>query len=149
MEIDLNKRYQTMLTLWFALLASVGMYFLFIMFAAPEFSDVGHAPSSALILGLSALGTLLVIVSFPVKHKLLDRAVEAQDVGLVQRAMIVACAMCELSALLGVVERLVFGSRQYYFLFLLAAAGQVLHFPRRSQLEAAQWRTIKSSTLRQ
>ncbi len=44
MKLDLNKRYQTLLTLWFALLASVGLYFVFIMIAAPEFNNAsGHA----------------------------------------------------------------------------------------------------------
>ncbi len=147
MEIDLAKRHQTMITLWFGLLASTGMYFLMTVFVARgRANDAGYRPSSTLTLGLTALGFLVVVVSFAVKRKLLNQSVDQQDVALVQKALIVACAMCEVSALLGVVVFFIFGSPEYYLLFFFAAAGMVLHFPRRSQLEAAQWKTIKSST---
>ena len=146
MEIDLNKRYQTMITLWAALLMSVFLYFLVTVFAASQVSRDGNQPSTPLIFALTAVGALFVIISFAVKRKLLQQSVDKQDVGLVQKAMIIACALCEASALLGLVERFVVGGREYYLLFLLAGVGIALHFPRRSQLEAAQWRTIKSST---
>jgi hypothetical protein len=137
MEIDLNKRYQTMLTLWFALLMSIVIYFVFIQFAAPERADPASPPNSVLIVGITALGTLLVIISFVVKRKLLARSVEKQDAFLVQKAMILACALCEVAALLGLLERFILGNREYYLLFIVAIAGDLLHFPRRSQLEAA------------
>jgi hypothetical protein len=137
MEIELNKRYQTMLTLWFALLMSVVMYFVFLQIAAPAVANAENPPNSSLILVLTALGAVMVIVSFVVKRKLLEKSVEEQDVLLVQKAMVIACACCEVSALLGLIERFVIGNREYYILFILAAAGIIFHFPRRSQLEAA------------
>jgi hypothetical protein len=76
-----------------------------------------------------------------VKRTLLQRSVEKQDVTLVQKAMIVACAMCEVAALLGLLERFIIGNREYYLLFILAAAGDLFHFPRRSQLEAATYKS--------
>jgi hypothetical protein len=48
--------------------------------------------------------------------------------------------MCEVSALLGLLEHFVVGNREYYLLFLLAAAGTAFHFPRRRQLEAASYK---------
>ena len=142
MEIDLNKRYQTMMVLWFALLMSVLMYFLFSLFVTPNLSnEPTNSTRALLILVLTALGTLTVLVSFPVKNKLLERAYEKQDVSLVQKALMVGCAMCEVSALLGLLEHYVIGNREYYLLFLLAAGGIGLHFPRRSQLDAATYRT--------
>jgi NADH:ubiquinone oxidoreductase subunit 2 (subunit N) len=141
MESNLNKRYQTLVTLWFALLMSIGMYFLFSVFVAPARSnEAGNPPSSLLIVALTALGTLLVIVSFPVKRKFLERSVEKQDVNLVQKGLVIACAICEVSALLGLLERFIIGNREYYLLFLIAAAGTAFHFPRRSQLEAASYK---------
>jgi NADH:ubiquinone oxidoreductase subunit 2 (subunit N) len=140
LENNLDKRYQTLIVLWFALLLSVGMYFLFLTFAAPRIQDEPANRSSLLIVALTALGAFLVIVSFVVKQKLLQRSVEKQDVGLVQKALVIACAMCEVSALLGFVERLVIGNREYYWLFLFAAGGIALHFPRRSQLESASYK---------
>jgi hypothetical protein len=141
MEVDLNKRYQTMLTLWFALLMSVVMYFVFVQIAAPSIANAENPSKSRLVVVITALGALFVVVSFVVKRKLLERSVEAQDVGMVQKAMIVALALCEVSALLGLLELFVFGNREYYLLFILAAAGDLFHFPRRSQLEAASYKS--------
>jgi len=140
LENNLDKRYQTLVVLWFALLLSVGMYFLFLTFAAPRIQDEPANRSSLLIVALTTLGIFLVIVSFAVKRKLLERSVEKQDVSLVQKALVIACAMCEVSALLGFVERLVIGNREYYWLFLFAAGGIAFHFPRRSQLESASYK---------
>lgn len=149
MQPELAQKYQTMITLWAAMLMSVFIYFIVIPFIAPEVSGEQHQRGSLLILTLTALGALLVLISFPVKHKVLKQSVEKQDTGLVQKALIIAVAICEASALLGLLERFLVGGREYYLLFFFAAAGMILHFPRRSQLEAAQWRTIKSFTLRQ
>jgi SNF family Na+-dependent transporter len=137
MEVDLNKRYQTMLTLWFALLLSVVMYFVFLQVAAPAIANAKTPPNSRLTVVITALGAVFVLVSFVVKRKLLERSVEKQDVLLVQKALVFACALCEVSALLGLLERFLIGNRGYYLLFILAAAGDLFHFPRRSQLEAA------------
>jgi hypothetical protein len=142
MEVDLNKRYQTMVTLWFALLMSVVMYFIFLQIAAPDTpNEPGNPPNFVLILGITAIGAIFVLASFVVKRKLLNRSVETQDVGFVQKAMLVACGMCEVSALLGLLERFIVGTRAYYVLFLIAVAGDIFHFPLRSQLEAASYKS--------
>jgi len=141
MESKLDKRYQTLVVLWFALLMNIGVFFLFSVFFAPELGNEPRNPQSLLlIVALTALGAFLVIVSFAVKQKLLERSVEKQDVSLVQKGLVIACAMCEVSALLGLLERFVIGNREYYLLFLLAAAGTAFHFPRRSQLESASYK---------
>lgn len=141
MEEDLNKRYQTMLTLWAALLLSVGSYFVFGLIAAPPIGNEPGTPGKSLLAaGLTGLGAILALLSFPVKRKMLERSVENQDVGLVQKGMIVACALCEIAAVLGLIERLVLNSRNYYLLFVIAAIGIALHFPRRDQLLAASYK---------
>jgi hypothetical protein len=142
MEVDLNKRYQTMVTLWFALLMSVLMYFIFLQIAAPDTpNEPGNPPNFVLIVAMTAIGAIFVLASFVVKRKLLNRSVETQDVGLVQKAMLVACGMCEVSALLGLLESFIVGTRAYYVLFLLAVAGDIFHFPLRGQLEAASYKS--------
>ena len=141
MEVDLNKRHQTMLVLWFALLMSVVMYFVFSLFVTPNISTEPSSSRTLLIVALTAVSTVSVIVSFPVKNKLLERSVEKQDPLLVQKAMVVALALCEVSALLGLLEHFTVGNREYYLLFVLAAGGIALHFPRRSHLEAASYGT--------
>jgi FtsH-binding integral membrane protein len=142
METNLNARYQTLLILWFALLMSIGMFFGVTLFVAPEIgNNPRNSTNSIAIVVLTALGMSLVILSFVVKRKLLERSVETQDINLVQQALVVACAMCEASALLGIIERFSFSVGASYLLFLLAAAGTALHFPKRDQLEAASYKS--------
>lgn len=139
---NLDKRYQTQVTLWLALLISVGMYFVFSVLAAPAGSAAPRSPpNTLLIVVFSALGLLFVLGSFPVRQKLLARSVENQNLALVQRALVIACAMCEVSALLGLLEFFLLGIKEYYWLFLLAAGGIALHFPRRINLEAASYKS--------
>jgi hypothetical protein len=71
---------------------------------------------------------------------LLKRSIEKQDPGLVQPAFVVAWAMCEVSAILGIVEYFLLGTRDYLVLFLLAAAGMILHFPTRQHLLNASYK---------
>lgn len=147
MEIDLIKRYQTLIVLWFALLMSVVMYFVFTLLVTPSINkDLDNSRRALLIFGLTALGTFLVVMSFAVKNKLLKRSVERQDINLVQKALVIGCAICEVSALLGLVEFFIVGNREYYLLLVLAAGGIALHFPRRSHLEAASYQSKNTLT---
>jgi hypothetical protein len=135
-QTNLDARYRAMLTLWFALLMNVGVFFAFSLLLGQEIGVA--APNALLTAVLTALGILLVVLSFPVKWSLLKRSVERQDVQLVQRALVIACVMCEGSALLGLMERFLVDGREYYLLFLIAAIGTALHYPRREQVVAAK-----------
>ncbi|CAN5672805.1 hypothetical protein BH18ACI4_BH18ACI4_13430 [soil metagenome] len=97
---NIDARYRTMLTLWFALLMSIGIYFAVSVFLAPQINTASETPPTApFTLVFTALGTLFVVLSLVVKRKILKRSVERQEVALVQQALIVACVMCEVSAL--------------------------------------------------
>jgi|SRR5688500_4684156 len=140
MAIDLDTRYRSMLILWFALLMSVVMFFVLTIVAAPApFDRERNAPTSVVLFALAAVGTFLVVLSFAAKRKMLQRSVEKQEPMLVQQALVVACAMCEVSALFGVLERFAIGSGDHYVLFLVSAIGIALHFPKRNQLIEASW----------
>jgi lysylphosphatidylglycerol synthetase-like protein (DUF2156 family) len=128
-----------MIVLWFALLTSVVMYFVVSQLAPPATAP----PNSMLTFTLTAIGTFLVVVSFVIKQKLLRRSVDDQDMSMVQKALIIACAICEAAAVLALVERFAVSGRDYLLLFLIAAVGVALHFPRRSQLEAASYKSSK------
>lgn len=122
--------------LWFALLMSIGSLFLLSRLVAPEVAG-GEAPGSLFIVALTAVGAFLVVLSFVVKRKFLQRSVKQQDLGLVQQGLVIACAMCEASALVGLLEHFVLGNHEYYVMFLLAAGGTLLHLPRSEHLLAA------------
>ncbi|MEO8433585.1 MAG: hypothetical protein ABI596_01715 [Pyrinomonadaceae bacterium] len=139
---DLDKQYRAFLTLWGGMFLSFGTFFLFTLFTTPgTSSEPGQASNKLLVVASSAVGSLLVVLSFAVKRKLLQRSVEKQDVGLVQRALIVASVMCEVCVLIGMLQHLLLGNREYYLLFLVAAVGMLLHLPRRDHLLAATYKT--------
>ncbi len=50
MPSNLDKRYQTMVVLWFSLLASVGMYLLVALFVAPQHANEPQNSSSHLMI---------------------------------------------------------------------------------------------------
>jgi hypothetical protein len=141
-QTKVQARYPKMVVLWFGQLMSVVALVCFSLFLVPESSDVsGTSPGFLQRVVLTGLGTFLVVVSFMVKRKFLERSVEKQDIDLVQKAFVIAVAMCEMTALLGVLERFLTNHRDYYLLFLIAAAGIALHFPRREHLVAATYKT--------
>lgn len=133
-QLQIEPRIRTIRTLWVAMLLSVGLYYVFTLFVGqPKNSD----PNSALSLMLVGVGLLTTLISVPIKKKFLARSVEEQRVELVQQGHIIAWAMSEVAALLGILDFFVTGNRYYYVLFLIAAIGQLLNFPRRQDVLAA------------
>ncbi len=120
------------------MLMNMGILFLVAFIAAPE---VNGSASKLLTLVLAAVATFLVGISFAVKRKFFERSVDRQDMSLVQKGLVVAWAICEVGAMIGLLERFLIGNRDYFVLFLLAAIGIALHFPRRDDLRSANYKT--------
>jgi hypothetical protein len=138
MDTSIDKRFQSQLILWLALLMSVVLYFLVAHFAAPAVDyEPRNSTTRVLVVALTVAAILIVAASFFMRRTLLARSIERQQINLVSQANIVAYAMCEVSALLGVLECFVIGYPNYYFLMLLAAIGIAAQFPRREHLTAA------------
>jgi NADH:ubiquinone oxidoreductase subunit 2 (subunit N) len=136
---SIETRQRSLITLWFALLMSLGLYLLVTLFAMESREESG---SKLLSFIFAAVATFTVILSFPLKQRLLRRSVEKQDPSAVQSAFVLAWAMCEVSALLGIVEYSVVGTRDYLVLFLIAAVGMILHFPTRQHLLNASYKNL-------
>jgi hypothetical protein len=135
--IDPNKpnialRYRTLLTLWFAMFMSQIMYLVFIQLAAFKTNA-----NQRLTVVLICVGLVPAALSFLLKQIILARSVESQRVESVQVAYVVAWALCEIPALLGLVDHFVTGSSYYYLAFVVAGLGILLHFPQRKHLLAA------------
>ena len=124
-------RLRTMRTLWMGMMLSIVGYFVLTLFAGRS-EDLEPNPTLSLI--LLAVAASAALVSFPLKSKLLNRAIEQQQVPMVQQAYIVAWAITEVGGLLGVLDFFTTGDRYYYLLFMIAALGQLLHFPRREHM---------------
>ena len=142
MEVNLDKRYQTLLILWFAMLMNVVIFFVLITLAAPESAGgPGNERFSVVTFVLAAVGGFLVVISFTVKNKLLAQSVDRQDIDLVQKAFVLAWAICEVSALIGFVERFVLGNSDYFLMLIIAFIGIALHFPKRDHLKSASFKS--------
>lgn len=135
--IDIHTRHRTLLIIWAAMLMTVGIYFAlaFAMRTAP-----GEEGDETVLLVLIATGATIALASFIIKQRFLSRAVAEQKPDMVTTAYIVGLAMSEAAGLLGLVSAFIFGGTLPYILFLIAAVGMLLHFPRRDDLLAAAYR---------
>jgi len=140
-QTDIELRIRTMRTLWFALLLSVGIYYGFTLVAERR---EGLESNPSLSLSLMCAAMLMVLVAFVIKSKLLSKALEQQNTGMVQQAYVVTWAINEVAALLGLMDFFLTNDRYYFILIIIAALGLLLHFPRREHVVNA---AFKSSVL--
>ncbi len=142
---NVEQSYRTMGIIWFALLNSQLLLLVVLYFAKPkvfefDFSKPLLDENALFIIIIGVAGIFNFIISLSLRKKFIDRAIAEQNVGLVQTAMIIGCALCEAISLFGLV--LAFAQNyQYFFLwFALGILGIILHFPRRENLIAASYR---------
>lgn len=134
---NIELRIRTMRTLWLGLFLSVVMYYLLTLFVKPP---ENVQPNEILFPVLVAIALPTILISVLVKHKIITRAVELQRVQLVQQGYIVALALAEIPALLGLLAYFATGNRYYPILFIISVCGQLLHFPRREHVINASFR---------
>ena len=137
-QAKLDLQYRTLLILW------VGFLMMFVVYYFLPFA-IGPRPGAenrVMTIAFIVLSPLLVLISFLVKRRFLSRSVATQNPRLVTTGFIVAAAFCEAGALLGLMDFLAAQDRYYFVLIFLALLGLVLHFPRRSQIEAASFTKI-------
>jgi len=135
---DIELRIRTMRTLWFAMFMSIVMYYA-LTFVVERSRTT--EPNSTLSLVLLAVAVSITLIAFVIKSKLLKLAVERRQVRMVQTAYIVTWAITEVAALLGLLDFFATGNRYFYVLFLIAAGGMFLHFPRRDHALTAGFKT--------
>jgi hypothetical protein len=126
---DINARYRTLLVLWGAICMSVTMFLVVVLL-----NPVTAVDNRTLTLVLNTVGIIPVALSFPLKQRGLAKAVREQRLDLVQSTYILCFALCESSALLGLVDHFSNGSGFYYIAFAIAGAGLLLHFPQKKNL---------------
>lgn len=136
--VELQLR--TTRVLWLGSLFSyVAFYIVTIFNPRPEDLE----PNNTLFLVFVAIALTTTLASFVVKQRFFKQAEEKQQVELVRQGFIIATAITEVGALLGVLDYFRSGNRYYYLLFIIAACGQLLHYPRRDPFLHA---TFKTST---
>lgn len=134
---DIDTAFRSMMILWIAQIMSVVMFF-----AVTQFVEVpdDRPENNILSFVFAAVGAFCAIFSFVVRAKLLRQSVEKQDPKLVQSANVVGRALCEVPAILGVIERFILPGREYLLLLMIGALAMLLHYPRRSDLLSATYK---------
>lgn len=131
--------------IWFALLASQLMLLVVLFFAKPEAfrfdlskSPLGENPMMTIMFAVLAISDL--VLSFVFSRKYLSQAIAEQNPALVQRAMIIGCALCEAISLFGLVMAFAFPNQYFFLWFALGILGTIFHFPKRDNLIAASYK---------
>ena len=140
------ETYKTLMMIWFALLVSQITLFVVVYFAKPEVFRFdsskpfffGETPVLLFVFALLALVNFGL--SFFMKKRAFQQAIETQKVSYVQTGLVVAYAFCESISLIGVVLAIAF-AYQYFFLWIaFGITGIILHFPRREDVLAASYK---------
>jgi ABC-type multidrug transport system fused ATPase/permease subunit len=87
-----------------------------------------------------AAGIVFVVASIGIKLKFVNRAIEQQSAMVLQQGYILALALSEVAALFGLLDYFITGNPFYYANFIVAACGQLYHFPRRQHVLDASFR---------
>lgn len=126
-----------MRVIWIAMFMSIGLYYALTLFVVrPEDAE----PNRTMFLVLVAIALSTTFISFPIKNKLINRAIEQQHVPLVQQGYTVAWALSEVPAILGLLDFFLTGNGYFYVLFLISVLAQLLHFPRREHVINASFK---------
>ena len=134
---NLETRYRTLLILWSAIWISVLLFLVLIYFApVPQNENLGVS------LLLIAISIAPVALSFLIKKKMLIKSVESQQPAIVNSAYVMSFALCEVPALLGVMNHFLTGSMYYLAGFAIAGIGLLLHFPQKKHLADASYKQL-------
>jgi F0F1-type ATP synthase membrane subunit c/vacuolar-type H+-ATPase subunit K len=131
-ERAVDAAHNTLRLIWLAVLSSVILIFVVTRLVRPT-PDMPRAISWALL----AVGLVNFGASFLLKQKILKQAREKRKIELVRSAYIVAFALCEAVGLFGLLAHLITGIEYYYFFFVLAGFGLLLHKPQRDDILGA------------
>ena len=140
-QTDIELRMRTLRSLWIGLLGSIGVYYGFTLYVGRR---EGLEANPSLSIALICVAMFMVAVAFVIKSKLLSKALEHQSTGEVQQAYVVAWAITDVAAFLGLMDFFLTNDRYYFVLLIIAALGVLLHFPRREHVVNA---AFKSSIL--
>ena len=142
---NVEQNYKTLVIIWFALLVSQILLLVVVFFAKPEifrfdFSKPFLGKNAVLVIAFAFLAITNLAVSFVMKRRSFQQAVEKQQIAYVQTGLIIAYAFCEAISLLGMVLAFAFSYQYFFVWFALGILGIILHFPRRSDVIAASYR---------
>ena len=142
---NIEQNYKTLVIIWFALFVSQILFLVVVFFAKPEifrfdFLKPFLGKNAVLVIAFAFLAITNLAVSFVMKRRSFQQAVEKQQIAYVQAGLIIAYAFCEAISLLGMVLAFAFSYQYFFVWFALGIIGIILHFPRRSDVIDASYR---------
>ncbi len=135
-QAKLDAQHRTMIILWIAFLSSIVMYIVIGLMVPRQTAT----ENGLLALVFSAISVFLVVLSFAIKKKFVTRAIDEQQLRLVNTGFVLAAALCEGGALIGLLDRFIANDPYYLILIAFAFVGLLAHFPRRNDLVAASFK---------
>jgi hypothetical protein len=140
---NVRVKYQTLVALWGALLTSQIIFLVIVYSIKPDLFTLdltqpflGKHP--IVIVLFAAAATAVFVLSFLLRNQHMRRAVRDQDTSCVQTGLLLGCALSEISSILGLVLAFVFDYQYFFAWIALGLIGVLLHFPRRTNLLAAE-----------
>jgi hypothetical protein len=142
---NLVAQYQTLLTVWAALLVSQVMFIVILFLIKGElfefrFDQPVGGRNGIVTLALAIAVIACVAISFVIKRRFIERAVVEQKVELVQTGMINALALCEASSLIGLFLAFAYDYQYFFAFFALGIFGALLHIPKQEDILAAGYK---------
>jgi len=131
MQTKAGARYRGLIIIWCGLLLAI-----FIYITLTWLIKIAYQPGNDALRFqfFDVLGGATFALSFVAKYLLLRRARATQRADVVTTAYVVAFALCELTAIVGLLNYFLSGV-PIFLLFALAIIGMLLHFPRRTYFE--------------
>jgi hypothetical protein len=131
--------------LWYALLSSQLMFLVVLAFTKRDifnfdFTEPFLGKNPPIIIMFAVLGVLTFLLSFALRKKFINQAINEQKPELVQTALIVGCALCEATTLLGLALAFAFNYGYFFLWFALGILGTVLHYPRPQNIAATSYK---------
>ena len=141
----ITVEYKTLVIIWLALLFSQIIFLIVTYAVKPQLLSIdlskpvlGGQP--LITLSFIASAVVFFVLSFVLSRQHIRRAERDQDASCVQTGLVLGCALSEVPSVLGVILAFAW---EYQFFFLWIALGMIgilLHFPRKSSLDAATYR---------
>jgi uncharacterized membrane protein len=130
------SRFRGLVIIWLAQIASLVLLSALAFVLRPSAAQDERVSAATLVaLAGAALGALAA--AFFLRARFASRAVFERRPDLVTTGHVIAFALCEACAVIGLVTRFVTGAPEAIYFFLAALVGFLLLFPRRAQIEAA------------
>jgi len=143
---NVKVKYETLVIIWAALLASQLMFLAVVYLAKPElfvfdFSQPLLGKHAIITVIFAVAAVVVFVLSFLLRDQHMRRAVIDRDAGCVQTGLVLGCTLSEISSVLGVVLAFVFDYHYFFFWIAVGMLGVLSHFPRRGNLLAAGYKS--------